>query len=160
MTYSPVYEHSDSSWYPKHPETLRSWRSRNLKCVSCEPASCPCCHRTCCAFKSAVMAQENHPKGSKCWKEAAERIQQITAVFPYGREISTFLQCTHSGTGEGPGCGKRVCPDCCGMCPIEGCSDIQCRKCKSDFWAPCDWHSAADIAAVSKFFANTTPRKA
>lgn len=83
------------------------------------------------------MALQNHKGNPNNLKVAEERMHQITTVFPYGREVSTFLQCT---MGDETGCGKRICPDCCGQCPNELCRDIQCRKSKKDPWANCLWH--------------------
>lgn len=141
MTCSPTYIYTDNSWLPRHPNTLRFWRSRNLKCTNCVNVCCACCGRTCCAYRAAVMALETHKDNPAGMAAAVERIQQITTIFPYGREMPTFLRCT-SGVGNGSGCGRMVCPDCCGVCPDEACSDIQCRKCKKDPWAECEWHSS------------------
>ncbi|KAK5064666.1 hypothetical protein LTR84_000500 [Exophiala bonariae] len=122
---------------PRHPNTGKGWYSRNLKCTTCLENCCPICDRACCAYRSAVLALGNHKNNTKTLKIAEERMHQITTVFPYGREVSTFLQCTE---GDETGCGKMICPDCCGQCPTDICKDVQCRRCKKDPWAICDWH--------------------
>ena len=83
------------------------------------------------------MAMEIHSNHPENLKVAEDRVLEITKVFPYGREAPTFLQCTKD---DETGCGQMVCPDCCGICPLEYCGDVQCRKCKADPWDICDWH--------------------
>jgi hypothetical protein len=78
-----------------------------------------------------------HKENPESLKVAEERLLQIAFLFPYGQEAPTFLQCTK---GDEVGCGKMVCPDCCGECPHPICKDIQCRKCKKDPWNDCLWH--------------------
>lgn len=64
-------------------------------------------------------------------KQAIERVDFV------GVEEPTFLQCTD--------CKKMTCPNCCGICPIEGCRDTECRKCKKgDPWNPCSLHETAE----------------
>lgn len=119
--------------YPRHPNTSRDWMARNLKCTNCVSAGCAACGRACCAYKSATLGLENHKNNPTGREEAYKRIVDISTVFPYGKEVPTFLECTT--------CKKLVCPDCCGMCPIEGCEDLECRRCKApDPWTECSWH--------------------
>ncbi|KEF61205.1 uncharacterized protein A1O9_02770 [Exophiala aquamarina CBS 119918] len=122
---------------PRHPNTGNGWYSRNLKCTTCMEDCCPVCKRACCAYKAAVLALQNHKDNPQAFKVADDRMHQITTLYPYGKEVPTFLQCT---MGDETGCGKMVCPDCCGQCPNEICRDIQCRKCKKDPWSDCLWH--------------------
>jgi hypothetical protein len=122
-----------ASMYPRHPNTSREWKSRNLKCTTCLPACCYVCGRACCAYRAATLGIENHRNNPIGREEAYQRIVDISTVFPYGKEAPTFLECTT--------CRKTVCPDCCGRCPVDACGDLECRKCKSpDPWKECDWH--------------------
>ncbi|KAK5083351.1 hypothetical protein LTR70_006432 [Exophiala xenobiotica] len=93
-TNTPTYDHDPTSPFPRHPNTARGWKSRNLKCTTCIEVPCAVCQRTCCAFRAAVLALDNHLEGSPGRTGALQRIQEITKVFPYGREVPTFLQCT------------------------------------------------------------------
>jgi hypothetical protein len=124
--------------FPRHPVTSRGWHSRNLKCTDCPDFSCACCGRDCCAYKSATKALETHKNNPESLKAAEQLLLQIAFLFPYGREVPTFLQCTKGGE---IGCGKMICPDCCGECPDPICKDIQCRKCKKQPWEECWWHA-------------------
>ncbi|KIV91203.1 hypothetical protein PV10_05767 [Exophiala mesophila] len=133
--WSRDYYESDPK--PRHPYTSKGRYSRNLRCTTCLETCCAVCDRACCAYKAAVMAMEIHSNHPENLKVAEDRVLEITKVFPYGREAPTFLQCTKD---DETGCGQMVCPDCCGICPLEYCGDVQCRKCKSDPWDICDWH--------------------
>ncbi len=69
-----------------------------------------------------MMAIENKIVPIDTRKAARDDVAAIVWCFPVGRESPTFIQCTHQ-----TGCGKFVCPDCCGICPDECCQDVQCR---------------------------------
>ncbi|EXJ72310.1 uncharacterized protein A1O5_04814 [Cladophialophora psammophila CBS 110553] len=131
------YDYDEGQPYPRHPYTSRAWHSRNLKCTTCLDHCCAVCGRACCAYKAAALAVKIHKDNPESLKTAEERLLQIAFLFPYGQEAPTFLQCTKGGS---IGCGKMVCPDCCGECPNPICKDIQCRKCKKNPWAECLWH--------------------
>ncbi|OQV05813.1 hypothetical protein CLAIMM_10483 [Cladophialophora immunda] len=131
------YDYDDGQPYPRHPNTSRAWHSRNLKCTTCLDHCCAVCGRACCAYKAAALAVKIQKDNPESLKTAEERLLQIAFLFPYGQEAPTFLQCTKGGE---IGCGKMVCPDCCGECPNPICKDIQCRKCKKNPWAECLWH--------------------
>ncbi|EXJ83822.1 hypothetical protein A1O1_07449 [Capronia coronata CBS 617.96] len=137
------YDYDPGQPYPRHPNTGRAWHSRNLKCTNCADSLCGVCGRTCCAYKAASEALENHKNNPLSLRAARDCLANISNLFPFGREVPTFLQCTHGG-----GCGKMVCPDCCGMCPNPICADIQCRKCKKDPWSECDWHEQMETHAL------------
>ncbi|OAP61176.1 hypothetical protein AYL99_03377 [Fonsecaea erecta] len=131
------YDYDEGQPYSRHPYTGRAWHSRNLKCTNCLDHCCAVCGRACCAYKSAALAVKTHKDNPESLKAAEEKLLQIAFLFPYGQEAPTFLQCTKGGE---IGCGKMVCPDCCGECPNLICKDIQCRKCKKNPWAECLWH--------------------
>ncbi|KAJ9603781.1 hypothetical protein H2200_011967 [Cladophialophora chaetospira] len=137
ITNNQTYDYDPGQPYPRHPNTSRGWQSRNLKCTSCLDECCAVCGRACCAYRAAVLALRIHRTNPESLKIAEERLMQIAYLFPYGQEVPTFLRCTK---GDEIGCGKLVCPDCCGECPNPICKDIQCRKCKKDPWNDCLWH--------------------
>lgn len=144
-TFTPAYDFDPYSPYPRHPNTGRGWKSRNLKCTTCSTANCAVCHRVCCAYRAAVLALEIHGESSPARPLALQRIQEITRLYPYGKEAPTFLQCTAEMGGSKMGCGKIVCPDCCGVCPNDACRDTVCRKCKPKMWEECEWHEDGAI---------------
>ncbi|ETI23549.1 hypothetical protein G647_05351 [Cladophialophora carrionii CBS 160.54] len=131
------YDYDPGQPYPRHPNTSRAWHSRNLKCTTCLEQCCAVCGRACCAYRAAALAMKIRKDNPESLKIAEERLLQIAFLFPYGQEAPTFLQCTK---GDEVGCGKMVCPDCCGECPQPICKDIQCQKCKKDPWNDCLWH--------------------
>ncbi|KAF7507224.1 hypothetical protein GJ744_010782 [Endocarpon pusillum] len=133
------YDHDLSDIHPRHPTTGRGWYSRNLRCTSCSDVMCSCCGRACCSFRACILAAENKASSTDARKAARDDVAAIVWCFAVGRESPTFIQCTHQ-----TGCGKYVCPDCCGICPDECCQDVQCRKCKTHPWAKCDWHPDSD----------------
>ena len=67
-------------------------------------------------------------------KQAMKAIREIVALYPAGGKdaLDMFLRCTS--------CERTVCSMCCGVCPEELCGDLQCKDCKTDPWARCDWH--------------------
>ncbi|KAG9783040.1 hypothetical protein KCU88_g3171, partial [Aureobasidium melanogenum] len=95
------YDYDETQPYPRHPNTGRAWHSRNLKCTNCLDVTCAVCGRTCCAYKAASEALENHQNNAPSLMAAQDRLADISNLFPFGRETTTFLQCTHGG-----GCGK------------------------------------------------------
>ncbi|KIX10080.1 uncharacterized protein Z518_01161 [Rhinocladiella mackenziei CBS 650.93] len=134
-----TYDYTPGDPLPRHPNTSRGWNSRNLHCTTCIDEFCAVCGRACCAFKAALLAKVNHEDNEEALRMAEERILHICHIYPFGMEAPTFLQCIR---GDEIGCGKIVCPDCCGICPNEICRDIQCRKCKKIPWEECLWHVA------------------
>ena len=133
-------DYSIETPYPRHPNTARAWHSRNLRCGNCSETACAICSRSCCAYMAATRALEIHKNNPETILETQQRLQEINKVFPFGREVPTFLRCT-SPTG----CGKLVCPDCCGACPDQTCQDVQCRRCKKNPWAECEWHTGGVV---------------
>jgi hypothetical protein len=137
-----TYDYSPDQPLPRHPTTGRGWKSRNLHCTNCMDKCCAVCGRACCAFKAASLALKNHKDNPEGLLRAQDTLANIAVIYSYGQEAPTFLQCTHGAPGDTVGCGKMVCPDCCGMCPNAICADIQCRKCKKQPWAECQWHDS------------------
>lgn len=119
---APSYDHDVSDIQPRHPTTGRGWYSRNLRCTSCSNVMCSCCGRACCSFRACILAAENKASSTDSRKAARDDVAAIVWCFAVGKESPTFIQCTHQ-----TGCGKYVCPDCCGICPDECCQDVQCR---------------------------------
>lgn len=66
---------------------------------------------------------------SDCDKAAAAELVQIIEGFGSKvKDMSTFSLCSILG-----GCGRRVCPDCSGICPTNICRDVQCKVFKKAF---------------------------
>ncbi|KAI1612260.1 hypothetical protein EDD36DRAFT_497064 [Exophiala viscosa] len=135
-----TYDYSPDQPYPRHPNTGRAWHSRNLHCTTCMDQCCAVCGRACCAYQAAYFATKIHKDNPESLFRAQETLGNIANVFAHGQEVPTFLQCTHGAPGDKLGCGKMVCPDCCGQCPNPICADVQCRKCKKSMWEECIWH--------------------
>ncbi|ETN40180.1 uncharacterized protein HMPREF1541_04456 [Cyphellophora europaea CBS 101466] len=121
----------DTSMFPRHPGTSRSWMHRNLWCTQCAERCCARCGRACCAWKAASMGVVNHR--GEAGHRAANIKEEIESSGPFGRELPTFLRCS--------GCEKMVCSECCGQCSDEVCLLLCCRACKADPWAACDFHA-------------------
>lgn len=49
-------------------------------------------------------------------------MQMIQNIGSRAKDLNRFSKCTEDG-----GCGRYVCPDCCGACPLYECRDIQCK---------------------------------
>ncbi|RJE19706.1 hypothetical protein PHISCL_07961 [Aspergillus sclerotialis] len=132
-TYVELLKPNDTT-SPRRINDNRVWHSRNLRCASCE-GFCPICDAACCIYKASkeVLAK---PKGFQT-DMCSRLMKAIDRLGSKVKDTSTFSMCTLGG-----GCGRRVCPKCCGMCPTAICRDIQCKECKSDPWAVCDWHDA------------------
>lgn len=60
-----------------------------------------------CAFKAA---------------QAERIVSNIEALGSHVRDNTTFIMCTLGG-----GCGRYVCPGCCGICLNVACQDVQCK---------------------------------
>ncbi|KAL4924775.1 uncharacterized protein BDV17DRAFT_205695 [Aspergillus undulatus] len=119
---------------PRRPNDARPWNHRNLSCVDCRE-SCPICNTTCC-MKEELARQAADENLSLDKVQQAKRLLKIIEYLGfYNKDVSTFAQCTPPD-----GCGRYVCPSCCGICPSEICRDIQCKECKPKPWKSCDWH--------------------
>ncbi|KAL4944102.1 hypothetical protein BDV06DRAFT_116652 [Aspergillus oleicola] len=130
----PVSKSENNPKASCRPEDARPWNHRNLACIDCRKP-CSICNTTCC------MKQELEQKAADASLsfDEAQNTKHLGKVIEhlgfYAQEISTFAQCTPFD-----GCGRYVCPDCCGVCPNEICRDIQCKDCKLNPWDSCDWH--------------------
>ena len=143
ITNCPSFDYNPTSVYPRHPNTGRDWRSRNLRCAGCQWITCTVCGRACCARAACFYAIENHKESLESLERAKEIKEMIEHIIPTNTEVQTFLTCTS--------CKKEVCPDCCGVCPNEACQDIQCRRCKRrDPWDECDWHKGMMMGEAEK----------
>lgn len=118
---------------PKYPsakqrkDDLRVWDTVNLRCISCR-GDCPVCNGACCIYVDAkkTIASENAKPVNV--KKAKRIIGIVESVSPRVMDMSTYQQCSQPG-----GCGRYVCPKCCGVCPNEICRDVQCTVCSSSF---------------------------
>lgn len=103
------------------PSTLdaHTWKTRSLRCVSCK-GDCPLCGNTCCIYQIArhvIQHTDAHDKAADQARKVIEIVDDLG--------ISACEPCTFSMCSLGGGCGRYVCPDCCGTCPI--CQDVQCK---------------------------------
>ncbi|OJJ04931.1 hypothetical protein ASPVEDRAFT_54995 [Aspergillus versicolor CBS 583.65] len=105
---------------PRRPNESRAWDHRNLWCVDCQEM----------AQKAADESLD--PDQVHQAKRLGKIIEHLGT---HAKDVSTFAQCTPPD-----GCGRYVCASCSGVCPSEICRDIQCKECKPDPWASCDWH--------------------
>ncbi len=117
----------------RHPNHPFRWASKNLWCFTCT-GNCELCGDTCCAVNRQLEVALDKDQPEKARVRAVERASYICRHNGLGPDLaSTFLRCSS-------GCGRVVCPECCGVCPEALCQDLLCRECKSDPWASCDWH--------------------
>ncbi|KIW16741.1 hypothetical protein PV08_03930 [Exophiala spinifera] len=144
----PTYDYSETDPLPRHPNTARGWKSRNLKCTTCVDVCCALCGRACCAYKAAYLAMKTHKDNPESLARAQEILGNISILFPYGQEAPTFLRCSNGAPDDKFGCGKMICPDCCGQCPNPCCADIQCKRCKKHPFLECIWHDE-NVATLS-----------
>lgn len=76
----------------------------------------------CCVYETArrVYASPDTEVGQK--EETEMLLESILHIGARAKDVSTFSKCTVPG-----GCGRYVCPECCGACPVGLCNDIQCK---------------------------------
>ncbi|KAH1270542.1 hypothetical protein KXW98_002831 [Aspergillus fumigatus] len=115
-------------------QNAKKWDTKNTKCIKCF-GDCPVCSKACCIFdvarRTAAQA-DSTPEHAEAANQILKLIQRLgNSVL----EATTYSLCTTPG-----GCGRYVCSDCWGICPVELCHDVQCKDCKEDPWAACDWH--------------------
>jgi len=109
---------------PAHGECdPRNWYSKNLRCIKCL-ANCPVCGKTCCSYETARRVYTSLDTKAEQKEYAQGLLEAILRLGARAKDASTFSKCTVPG-----GCGRYVCPECCGACPVKGCSDIQCKVC-------------------------------
>ncbi|KAE8150022.1 hypothetical protein BDV25DRAFT_155169 [Aspergillus avenaceus] len=106
---------------PRRPDDDRAWDTVNLRCVTCKGA-CPICKAACCRYESAKQAVANADTDPETKVRAKRTLQRVERLGSRVRDISTFSLCNRFG-----GCGRYVCPRCCGQCPGEMCREIQCK---------------------------------
>ncbi|KAE8415871.1 hypothetical protein BDV36DRAFT_261658 [Aspergillus pseudocaelatus] len=119
---------------PHRVDDSRQWNTVNLRCTACR-GNCPICSVACCRYaeaKQIIADTESKPGKSD---NATQILQIIEGLGSHVKDMSTFSLCSEPG-----GCGRRVCPNCCGRCPSELCGNIQCMECKPNPWELCDWH--------------------
>ncbi|ODM21021.1 hypothetical protein SI65_04074 [Aspergillus cristatus] len=119
---------------PQRPNDPRMWHTKNLRCASCMGA-CAVCNTACCMYEAGCRAKKDPSSGAFKAAQAERIVLNIEALGSHVRDNTTFIMCTLGG-----GCGRYVCPECCGICINVACRDVQCKECKPDPWGPCDWH--------------------
>ncbi|KAI9852462.1 MAG: hypothetical protein M1824_001891 [Vezdaea acicularis] len=142
-----LYDIKDSRY--RHPAHPHKWHTKNLRCVQCK-GSCDICSSKCCKFEE-MISQINANVLPVAEKEKhMVTLNKMLDVVYVGVDPPTFLRCTTQT------CRKLVCPECCGICPESViCGDIQCKDCKKDPWARCDWHEESGLV-VRKTFSRAT----
>ncbi|EYE96940.1 uncharacterized protein EURHEDRAFT_424117, partial [Aspergillus ruber CBS 135680] len=106
---------------PQRPNDPRMWHTKNLRCASCM-GSCAVCNTACCMYEAGCRAKKD-PRNCAFKAAQAERIvSNIEALGSHVRDNTTFIMCTLGG-----GCGRYVCPECCGICLNVACQDVQCK---------------------------------
>ncbi|OOF93495.1 hypothetical protein ASPCADRAFT_517081 [Aspergillus carbonarius ITEM 5010] len=101
---------------------IRVWDYRNIWCTKCY-GECPICDTSCCVYEElrrAISDEESDPLVSR---DRGRTMGLIEVVGAYVKDASTFSLCSAPG-----GCGRHVCPSCCGMCPDDWCQDMQCNR--------------------------------
>ncbi|KAF4201997.1 hypothetical protein CNMCM8927_000861 [Aspergillus lentulus] len=106
----------------KAPQNAKKWDTKNTKCIKCF-GDCPVCSKACCIFdvarRTAAQAEPS-PEHAEAANQILKLIQRLgNSVL----EASTYSLCTTPG-----GCGRYVCSDCWGICPVELCHDVQCKS--------------------------------
>ncbi|KAL4817688.1 hypothetical protein BDW67DRAFT_174498 [Aspergillus spinulosporus] len=124
----------DDPKVPRRPNEARAWYHRNLWCVDCHK-NCPICSMACCVKEEVDQKAADENLNKEVIKQAKRLAKIIEYLSVHAKDVSTFSQCTPPD-----GCGRYVCPNCCGVCPNEICRDIQCKECKPNVWEACDWH--------------------
>ncbi|KAF4260100.1 hypothetical protein CNMCM8812_002043 [Aspergillus fumigatus] len=103
-------------------QNAKKWDTKNTKCIKCF-GDCPVCSKACCIFdvarRTAAQA-DSTPEHAEAANQILKLIQRLgNSVL----EATTYSLCTTPG-----GCGRYVCSDCWGICPVELCHDVQCKR--------------------------------
>lgn len=99
------------------------WHTKNLRCASCMGA-CAVCNTACCMYEAGCRAKKDPSSGAFKAAQAERIVLNIEALGSHVRDNTTFIMCTLGG-----GCGRYVCPECCGICINVACRDVQCKVC-------------------------------
>lgn len=99
------------------------WYTKNLRCASCMGA-CAVCNAACCMYEAGCRAKKDPKSGTFKAAQAERIVSNIEALGSHVRDNPTFIMCTLGG-----GCGRYICPECCGTCLNEACRDVQCKVC-------------------------------
>ncbi|KAI9370663.1 hypothetical protein BJX61DRAFT_535438 [Aspergillus egyptiacus] len=122
------------SHVPGRQGDIRAWDHKNLRCITCR-GPCAICAGPCCLHSEMQSKVSEYSLPAEEMEKAKRLLKIIEYLGAYAKEADTYSLCSLPG-----GCGRHVCPSCCGACPNEICQDIQCIDCKEDVWGPCDWH--------------------
>ena len=117
-----IYLSKDYPFQLRHPKHSRDWNAKNLWCCRCE-GRCTLCNSHCCVHHKAETTIINKDASDNEKRDAAFLKKQIEQWHAGGLDDPTFYRCTNLD------CHRKVCPDCCGKCPVEICQDIQCKVC-------------------------------
>ncbi|KAL8768974.1 MAG: hypothetical protein Q9209_004891 [Squamulea sp. 1 TL-2023] len=102
----------------KHPSHGRQFYARNLQCTE-HMGHCGVCGTACCVYYEAIEAARD--AATIYDKDFAHEIgRAIMEACRYAHDLSTFLRCAE--------CSRKICPKCIGICPVELCQLIACKK--------------------------------
>ncbi|PLB49215.1 hypothetical protein P170DRAFT_436834 [Aspergillus steynii IBT 23096] len=110
-------------------DDVRVWDTVNLRCISCR-GECPVCAGACCLYANASKAIASESADTEKVEKAKRIVKVVEDLSPQVMDVGTYQLCSQPG-----GCGRYVCPNCCGVCPNEICRDVQCKVHSSAF--PC-----------------------
>ncbi|KAA8643435.1 60S ribosomal eL24 domain-containing protein [Aspergillus tanneri] len=93
----------------------------NLRCTNCR-GDCPICGASCCIYDNARRTVIKEDSDTTKLEKAGRIVKMIDGMSQQAKEMNKFHLCSPPG-----GCGRYVCPKCCGVCHNEICRDIQCK---------------------------------
>ncbi|GLA57738.1 60S ribosomal protein L24 [Aspergillus tubingensis] len=108
-------------WKRKRSGDTRIWNYRNPWCIKCY-GECPLCNSACCVYEELRRAVADEGSDPLVARDRRRLMGLMESVGAYIKDATTFSLCST------PGCGKHVCPSCCGICPDKSCRDIQCKS--------------------------------
>ncbi|GFF56239.1 60S ribosomal protein L24 [Aspergillus udagawae] len=106
----------------KASQDAKKWDTKNTKCIKCF-GDCPVCGKACCIFDVARRTAAQADPTPEHAEAANQILKLIQSLGNSVLEASTYSLCTTPG-----GCGRYVCSDCWGICPVELCRDVQCKS--------------------------------
>ncbi|GLA34572.1 60S ribosomal protein L24 [Aspergillus niger] len=109
-------------WKHQRGGDVRTWGYRNPWCTKCY-GECPICGTACCVYEELKRAVSDEASDPLVSRDRRRIMDLMGSVGAYIKDASTFSLCST------PGCGKHVCPSCCGICPDKRCRDVQCKRC-------------------------------
>ncbi|KAI4244329.1 MAG: hypothetical protein L6R40_003055 [Gallowayella cf. fulva] len=94
---------------PKHPNHMRRFHNKNLRCTD-HAGHCGVCNTACCVYVEAIEAS-NEARTSHGRGFAYEVVRLISETGIAGTDPTTLLRCAS--------CSRMTCPECIGICPVD-----------------------------------------